>query len=211
MERALQLFQIAALAVFLFLFLGRSLQLRLLHGVQPLALMRGKRGLAAALEALLLLDLPLFGLLVVAYAWPLPALQPPPWLDPLLLTADWTRWLGVVLVSVGLALFAAALASFGLSWRVGIDRADPGALVTRGIFAWSRNPIFVFMDLYTIGSFLLTGRLSFLIFALLAVAGLHWQILQEERFLRGVHGPAYDAYLRRVPRYLGWPRAGGRS
>jgi protein-S-isoprenylcysteine O-methyltransferase Ste14 len=198
--------QLVALGLFLLLFLGRSLQLWLLHGVQPFALVRGKRGARAWLEALLLLDLPLFGLLVVAYAWPLPALQPPAWMDPVLLDVAWARWAGAGLLGLGLLLFAAALASFGLSWRVGIDDREPGALVTGGVFALSRNPIFVFMDLYTLGTFLLTGRLLFLLITLLAWGALHWQILQEERFLLGLHGEPYRRYLDRVPRYLGWPR-----
>ncbi len=205
MERFFQLFQLATLAAFLLLFLGRSLQLRLQHGVQPFALGRGKPTLQAVAEGSLVLVLPAFLVLVLAYAWPLPALQLPATLNPVLLNAPWAQLPGAALVAVGLALFAWALVSFGRSWRVGIDSDAPGALVTTGVFALSRNPIFVFMDLYAVGTFLLTGRLVFLGFALGTVAALHWQILQEERFLRGAHGEAYAAYLRRVPRYLGWP------
>ena len=211
MESALRLFQLAALAGFLVLFLGRSVQLRLVHGVQPLSIGWGKPIAHALLEGTLLVLLPAFLLLIVAYAWPLPALQPPAWLDPVLLDAAPARWLGAALLAGGLALFAAALVSFGRSWRVGIDRSTPGALVTGGVFAWSRNPIFVFMDAYALGTFLLNGRLLFGVFAVATVVALHWQILQEERSLAGLHGPAYRDYLRRVPRYLGPPPRGTRG
>lgn len=211
MERPLELFQIVALVIFSLLFLGRSVQLRMVHGVQPLALVRGKPTCQALREGLLLLALPAFAVLVVAYALPLPVLQPPIWLDPVLVDALGVRVLGAASLTAGLLLFAAALLSFGLSWRVGIDRAQPGALVTTGVFAWSRNPIFLFMDLYAVGTFLLTGRLVFAVFALATVVALHRQIVQEERFLRGLHGQAYATYLRRVPRYFGWPRSAGRT
>ncbi len=205
MERSLQLFQLAALAGFLILFLGRSVQLWLAHGVQPFAIGRGKPPLQAALEGSLFMALPAFLVLVLAYAWPLPALRPPASLDPVLVASPGLAVLGMLLIALGLALFAWALLSFGRSWRVGIDDSKPGELVTHGVFALSRNPIFLFMDLYALGTFLVSGRLLFLLFAVLTVLALHWQILQEERFLRGRYGAPYLDYQRRVPRYLGWP------
>jgi len=114
------------------------------------------------------------------------------------------RVLGALLVSVGIVLFALALASFGDSWRVGIDRDTPGALVTDGVFALSRNPIFVFMDLYALGIFLLNGRLFFALFALVTFAALHRQIRGEERFLESHYGDPYRTYCSNTARYLIW-------
>jgi len=199
-DRALDLVQLAALAGFVLLFLGRSAQLRVVHGVQPFSVARGKPPVQALIEGSLLVVLPAFLVLIVAYAWPVAVLQPP-W-DPVVLDVPALRWAGATLLVGGLALFAWALWSFGRSWRVGIDRGSPGALVTSGVFGLSRNPIFLFMDLYAVGTFLVTGRLWFGIAALVTVGALHWQILQEERFLLGLHGEPYRAYLGRVRRYL---------
>ena len=55
---------------------------------------------------------------------------------------------GAWFVVAGVLILILALLSFGNSWRIGIDTRTPGQLVTTGIFAFSRNPIFVFMDLY---------------------------------------------------------------
>jgi protein-S-isoprenylcysteine O-methyltransferase Ste14 len=39
----------------------------------------------------------------------------------------------------------------------------------------------------------------------LVVLNLHYQILQEERFLARAHGAAYEAYRARTARYVTWP------
>ena len=44
----------------------------------------------------------------------------------------------------------------------------------------------------------------FLIFALLAVVAIHFQILREEEFLRKQYGADYAEYHRRTARYLIW-------
>ena len=44
--------------------------------------------------------------------------------------------------------------------------------------------------------------LVFLIFAVLVMANLHYQIVQEEEFLTEVHGPAYEAYRAKTARYF---------
>ena len=53
------------------------------------------------------------------------------------------QWIGVLLCASGLCLMVASLALFGSSFRVGIDSEHPNALITSGIFAFTRNPIYV--------------------------------------------------------------------
>jgi protein-S-isoprenylcysteine O-methyltransferase Ste14 len=72
------------------------------------------------------------------------------------------------------------------------------------MFALSRNPIFVFLDLYSFGTFLINGTLGFLLFALVLAGGIHYQILQEENFLQRTYGTAYQDYCRRTARYFSW-------
>lgn len=204
MSRAFDIFQLAVLACFLCVFLGRTLVLRLTRGVKVLTLAVGKSRGRAALELLLVVGLPLWLYEIVAYAWPLPYHVFPPPLDAVVLDAFAARWLGVVLVSGGLLVFGLALGAFGESWRVGIDEHSPGELVTGGIFAFTRNPIFLFIDLYFVGTFLLSGRLIFLLTAIVAVVAIHLQIRQEERFLERTYGDAYGDYCAGVARYLIW-------
>jgi protein-S-isoprenylcysteine O-methyltransferase Ste14 len=198
--------QLAALSLFLLLFAARTIHLRVTQGVRVITLVRGKPPGEAALEALFLVAFPIWIADVVVFAWP----GGPPgvvsgW-DPVLFDAGAVRYAGAALQLLGVALFAGSLASFGTSWRVGVDRDRPGGLVTGGVFGWSRNPIFLAMDLFLLGTVLMTGRLVPLVFAVGTAVGFHRQILAEERFLAGHYGAAYDAYRARVRRYVGQTR-----
>lgn len=64
-------------------------------------------------------------------------------------------WLGVLSCAIGLIVMLLALISFGTSFRVGIDVDHPGTLVTSGIFAATRNPIYVAFAFILLGEFLL--------------------------------------------------------
>ena len=112
--------------------------------------------------------------------------------------------LGVILILLGLILFLLAFVNFGTSWRIGIDRKTPGSLVTGGVFALSRNPIYVAFISIFVGIFLLNGTWFFLIFALLAVVAIHFQVLREEEFLKKQYGESYEEYCRHAARYLIW-------
>lgn len=203
MGRAFDGFQIVALGCFITLFLGRTVQMYLGRGIRVFQLVIGKPWPEALLEGLFLVASPVWLLLVLGRAWPVPFDLVPASLDPVLLGSAAAGWGGVILQLTGVALFAWSLRSFGSSWRVGVDQSAPGPLVTRGVFAWSRNPIFLSMDLFLFGVFLLDGHLSTGVFAAGTALGFHRQILNEERFLGRLYGDPYATYRSRVRRYLG--------
>jgi len=200
-------FQLSALAVFLLIFVGRSAYLRFVRKINPFALGVGKRGLRRVVEVGFLVIFALWVNEILATSLALNWRIFPAPLHRRLLDALPLQIAGVALVMAGCAIFILALVSFGASWRIGIDVKTPGGLVTTGMFALSRNPIFVFLDLYAFGTFLINGRLGFLLFALVLAAGIHYQILQEERFLRRTFGTAYHDYCRGTARYFTWKSA----
>jgi len=114
-----------------------------------------------------------------------------------------TETAGVLLALTGLGLLIAAVRHMGLSWRIGIDPDVTRGCFTSGVFGVSRNPIYVAMDLIAVAVFLTSGSVFFLVSGLLVTAGIHVQILREERFLAGKFGDEYAAYRSRVRRYLG--------
>ena len=89
------------------------------------------------------------------------------------------------------------------SWRAGIPKKDKTALVTDGIYRYSRNPAFLGFDLQYIGVLLMFCNLLTGMFTTFAIVMLHLQILQEERYLTAAFGEEYLTYRHQVFRYLG--------
>lgn len=200
-------FQIVALALFLFVFTARSVHLRFRKHISPITLSLHKKGRLGLVEFGLFASVNFWAAAVLLHALPLDA-QPFPWLFRFqLFDAFPAKVAGVVVTTLAFAIGGLAVIALGDSWRLGLDDQNPGKLVTTGIYAVSRNPIYLFFDLYFIGTFLINGTLVFLIFALFTIANLHYQILHEERFLAAVHGAAYLAYQARTTRYFAWHRA----
>lgn len=111
-------------------------------------------------------------------------------------------WVGVAFCLAGLCVLSWALVSFGRSFRVGIDADHPDRLTTTGIFAYSRNPIYVAFGSILIGQFLIFSNWILLVYLGAGVWLLHRQVLREEAFLERHYGQDYVAYRRRVRRYF---------
>jgi protein-S-isoprenylcysteine O-methyltransferase Ste14 len=78
------------------------------------------------------------------------------------------------------------------------------ALVTTGLFAHARNPVYVGGTIALLGLALLLGSDWILILLVPALLVLHYGVvLREERYLERKFGAAYLAYKADVPRY-GW-------
>jgi protein-S-isoprenylcysteine O-methyltransferase Ste14 len=111
-------------------------------------------------------------------------------------------WLGVTSCFAGLFLIFWSLISFRTSFRVGIDMDRPGRLVTTGVFAHSRNPIYVAFALILFGEFLVFSTWISLIYLCAGILLFHRQVLLEEKFLNKQYGQEYRAYCERVNRYI---------
>ena len=85
---------------------------------------------------------------------------------------------------------------------VGIDQDNPDRLITTGIFAFSRNPIYVAFACVLIGEFLVFPNWVTLIYVAAATALFHRQVLREEYYLKEHYGQEYASYCDRVRRYL---------
>jgi protein-S-isoprenylcysteine O-methyltransferase Ste14 len=197
-------FQLAGLMVFLATIVGKTVHQITRKKINPITLDVGKKGLLGIMELFLFVEVNVWVLSVLWAALPLDLPPIPGPLGAVLVDALAVRLAGLGLVTIAFVLFVLALVSLGDAWRLGLDEAGPGRLVTHGIYSVSRNPIYLFFDLYFIGTFLINGGLLFLLLAVLTVLNLHYQILHEERFLARLHGSAYEAYRARTARYVGW-------
>lgn len=116
------------------------------------------------------------------------------------------RWLDVLGILVALCGQVLRALVIGLAYirRGGRNkRIDADGLVIEGIFAHSRNPLYLGNILALIGFCLIHGSaLCYLVgvpFFILAYVAI---VLAEEEFLRRRFGAAYDAYAARVHRFL---------
>ncbi len=116
------------------------------------------------------------------------------------------RILGWALIWAAIGIIVLAQAQMGLSWRIGIDDGSSTELVTRGLFAFVRHPIFSAMHLALAGVALVVASPFALAILLAAAIAIHLEIRMEETHLLRQHGDRYREYQRRVGRLVPWPR-----
>lgn len=110
---------------------------------------------------------------------------------------------GAIVVALGIAGALAAQISMGDSWRIGVDARETTELVTDGLFAWVRNPIFSFILLTGVGLVILLPTAFSLLALGLTTAGIEIQVRAvEEPYLEKTHGTAYRDYASRVGRLV---------
>lgn len=80
--------------------------------------------------------------------------------------------------------------------------SQPESIVTKGIYRYSRNPGFVGFDFLYIGIAVALPNMLIVGAAVFAVALLHLQVLEEEKYLPNVFGNEYEQYKKQTPRYL---------
>lgn len=133
----------------------------------------------------------------VAVAWGLSLVSPA-------LFGDIGHWAGKLVFALGILLMAVAILTMARARTTVIPRRDPSALVTHGVFAWSRNPI------YLADALILTGAVLMLdaVLALPLVVIFAWLI--QARFIRDeearltlAFGPEFDLWAGRTRRWLG--------
>ncbi len=114
----------------------------------------------------------------------------------------WLKWLGVGLLLLSFVWTVFAQAQMGQSWRIGIDQEHQTSLVKRGIFKFSRNPIFLGMMVTLLGLFLVIPNALTLLSLAIGVALIQIQVGLEEEFLANRHGEEYEQYKRQVRRWV---------
>jgi len=90
----------------------------------------------------------------------------------------------------------------GNSWRIGIDEMHRSEFVTKGLFGWSRNPIFLGMLLTLLGFLLLLPNALNLLALVLGYLLMQIQIRLEEEFLLRQYGEVYSHYQSKVRRWI---------
>lgn len=124
-----------------------------------------------------------------------------PWVGPLLFEKG--HWVGVIVAALGVLLTLVAQVEMGASWRIGVDASERTTLVTSGIFALVRNPIFSAMLLTTVGLAVAAPTPLALALPWALLVGVEIQVRHvEEPYLIRVHGEPYLAWAARTGRFV---------
>lgn len=112
------------------------------------------------------------------------------------------RAIGMTLLFGGIVFLVASQLNLGASWRIGIEEGARPGLVTNGIYAFSRNPIYLAMLITIAGYAVLIPTSLSIVMLVGALIGIRRQIFAEEAYLIRTYGEAFRAYARRVGRFL---------
>lgn len=107
---------------------------------------------------------------------------------------------GIALIIAGIIIFVLAQIDIG-------DHIRKNELVTTGIYAYVRNPIYTSFLMVCTGAVLIANDvwlciLPFLYWLFLTVLMIH----TEEKWLHDLYGEQYDVYCRQVNRCIPWKR-----
>lgn len=112
-------------------------------------------------------------------------------LHPLLLVA------GSSFLALGLWLFQRSHADLGTNWSITLELREQHQLITRGVYRWSRHPMYMALLVYSVGLALVLPNWvagpSYLLAMLVVIAA---RLRPEERMLREEFGERFDAYAK---------------
>jgi len=137
--------------------------------------------------------------------------------DPLLTLPDFARGNGVyaalrwAAAAVAVLSFAATVKCWlrmGKDWRMDIGERKTD-LITDGLFAQIRHPIYAFSMLLMVCSALILPTLPMIAIAVTHLALMNLKARNEEEHLARVHGESYRRYVARTGRFL--PRLSSRE
>ena len=114
------------------------------------------------------------------------------------------RWLGLVPLALGVAIYVWCVYDFAIAGRGTPAPIDPPKdLVQRGLYRYTRNPMYVGVLSVLAGEAWLFASPALALYAATVATGFHLFVRHyEEPTLRRLFGDAYERYCDAVPRWL---------
>ena len=111
----------------------------------------------------------------------------------------WAGWLGVVLIGGAIFVFWRAHADLGLNWSPTLEIREKHELITRGIYAVIRHPMYASQWLWVVAQPLLlqnwiAGFINFLVFIPFYIL----RVRAEEQLMLEQFGEQYRSYMQEV-------------
>ena len=117
---------------------------------------------------------------------------------PLSLGTVWF-YVGFLIYLLGVIIETVAMMNF---FTTAVD--EP---VSKGIYRFSRNPMYFGMLLIFFGTSIACVSLIFLVLTAIFTILSHVVVVYEERFCTQKYGDLYQEYLKRIPRWIGIPKS----
>jgi len=112
------------------------------------------------------------------------------------------RLMGVLLLCIGFGIALLGHRTLGEQWRSGVDANQRTRLVTHGLYAYSRNPMFIGVRVALLGFALALPSLLGVMSLVVGWLMLALQTKVEEQHLATLHGGIYQRYTSTVGRWI---------
>jgi protein-S-isoprenylcysteine O-methyltransferase Ste14 len=111
---------------------------------------------------------------------------------------------GLLCMGLGIALLVTCIVEFARRGRGTLSPLDPPRhLVVRGLYRYVRNPMYLSVTIIVLGEALWIGSRTLAMYWAIWFAAAHLFVVgYEEPHLRERFGSSYDAYARRVRRWI---------
>jgi protein-S-isoprenylcysteine O-methyltransferase Ste14 len=136
----------------------------------------------------------------------------PPWALPDFAREQGTltlRWIAAIVGLACLALSVECWTRMGKNWRMAVAPDQKTDLVTTGLYAYIRHPIYALSILLMLCSALIVPTIPMAAVAAVHVVLMRVKARNEERFLTATLGKTYQSYCRQTGRFV--PRFGARG
>jgi protein-S-isoprenylcysteine O-methyltransferase Ste14 len=112
------------------------------------------------------------------------------------------RWVAALVAVIALAGTIRCWLRMGSDWRMDVGLERKTMLITDGLFARVRHPIYAFSILLMLCSAAIVPTLPMALIAAVHIVLMILKARNEERHLSALHGDAYAQYLRRTGRFF---------
>ncbi|MBA7528660.1 hypothetical protein ES705_20848 [subsurface metagenome] len=114
--------------------------------------------------------------------------------------------LGTVWFSIGLPVYLLGLILQTIAW-VNVATSPVDKPVTKGLYRYSRHPMYVTLPLIFIGTGIASASWLFLLLSIILIITHFYNAIPEERECLEVYGNAYREYMDRTSRWVGIPKS----
>ena len=114
--------------------------------------------------------------------------------------------LGTVWLYIGLIIFLLGLIIYVILSKGTLD-VPLDKPFTKGLYSYSRHPIYITMVLELIGVGIASASGLFLLIVLILFISMNISVIAEERGCLKKYGDSYREYMDRTPRWIGLPKS----